>query len=213
MRIFSNSAMSLDGKLATSRHDHVALGSEEDRRWMGVLRAQADAVLVGGSTWRNWALPLVEPEGPHSAEHPILNVVLTRSGEGPRKGRFFQENRTLPLILGGPGAALEGFDSRARVHRAPSSPELRWALGLLGHDYSVQNLLIEAGGDLLFQLLEEHLLDEMYVTLCPWVVGGRDATTLVDGRGFQASEMRGLSLLETRQVGQELFLHYKVERA
>jgi len=59
VRVFSNTAMSADGKIGTRLHDHIAAGSAEDRRMMSELRAQADAVLVGGKTFRNWPLPML----------------------------------------------------------------------------------------------------------------------------------------------------------
>jgi 5-amino-6-(5-phosphoribosylamino)uracil reductase len=212
MRVFSNNAMSLDGKLATRRQDHVALGSEEDRRWMGVLRAGADAVLVGGATFRTWDLPCVEPlgRGPHTAEAPIVNAVLTRSGAGPRDSRFFRERRTRPLVLGGPDADLQGFPDNVIVRRCAVPSTVGWALDVLEHDFGCRSLLVEGGGDLLFQLLAIGRLDELFVTLCPCVVGGGQATTLVDGEGFLAGHLRELRLLEHRRLADEIFLHYAV---
>lgn len=210
MGVFSNSAMSLDGKLGTFRHDHVAIGSARDREWMGELRARADAVLVGGATWRNWALPLIEPHP--SRTRPLLNAVLTRSGVGPREGRFYAHPLTLPVFLGGPDTDLEGFSPRVQVHRAPSTPTVAWAVDLLRRVYGVRHLLVEGGGDLIFQLLEADLLDELYVTVCPWLIGGRDAPTLADGAGFEAHRMRALSLVSSRTDGDEIYLHYRVRR-
>jgi 5-amino-6-(5-phosphoribosylamino)uracil reductase len=210
MRVFSNNAMSLDGKLATRRQDHVALGSDEDRRWMGVLRAGSDGVLIGGATFRNWDLPCVEArgQGPHSPTSPIVNAVLTRTGVGPRESRFFREPRTRPVILGGPGAELAGFPAHVAVHRSEGPSTVAWALDLLEHEYGCRSLLVEGGGDLLFRLLEIERLDELFVTLCPSIVGGRDATTLVDGEGFLAGQLRQLRLLDFRRVEEEIFLHY-----
>ena len=211
MRVFSNSAMSLDGKLASFNHDHVAIGSKEDRRFMSVLRAQADAILVGGATFRNWALPLVEdPDVARSRRpRPVLNVVLTRSGRAPRAGRFFEDARTLPVFLGGADADLGGF-ARGDVHRARGPVTVQWALALMEQRYGVENLLVEAGGDIIFQLLGADLLDELYVTICPWLVGGARSPTLADGGGFTAEQMRRVELLSHRQVEGELFLHYRV---
>lgn len=211
MHVFSNSAMSVDGKLATWQRDHVSLGSEADRRFMSTLRARADAVLVGGGTFRNWALPLVErPDDPSSRRQPLLNVVLTRSGRGPRQGRFFQDARTRPVFLGGARSDLEGFPSGVEVHRAPGEPTVDWAVGVLREQYGVHSLLVEAGGALIFQFMAAGWLHEIYVTVTPWFLGGGEAPTLADGEGFPAPEARRLELVSTRQVGGELFLRYRV---
>ena len=62
----------------------------------------------------------------------------------------------------------------------------------------------------LFQLLAAERLDEMYVTHCPWIIGGVGAPSLCDGAGFDAKSMRRLELLDMHASGSELFLHYRV---
>ena len=85
MRVVANCAISLDGRLTSAQNERSMLGSAEDRRRMAVLRAQADAVLVGGATFRTWRVPLVEqsawlgePVAPRN--RPLINAVLTRQG-------------------------------------------------------------------------------------------------------------------------------------
>ena len=211
MRIFSNTAVSVDGKIATREGGHAAFGSEEDRRVMGLLRARADAVLVGGRTFRAWPIPLVEP-GPSGRPRPVVNAVLTRTGAGPREGRFFGDPRTRPVILGGPDADLAGFPPGVAVHRCPAEPTVSWAAEVLAREHGVRELLVEGGGDLVFQCLEAGLLEDLFVTVCPLVVGGAGAPTLADGAGFPGDRVRPLRLASVRRVGDELFLHYRVRR-
>jgi 5-amino-6-(5-phosphoribosylamino)uracil reductase len=207
MEVFSNSAMSLDGRLGTARFDHLRLGSDEDLRRMVALRGQADGVLVGGRTWRAWDLPLVGPAGRTA---PLVNAVLTRTGAGPRGGRFFASAGTRPVILGDREADLDGFPPGTHVHRAPGPATVGWALSVLEREHGVRRLLVEGGGDLLAQLLEAGLLREMYVTLCPRIVGGHGAPSLVDGSGFPVPALPRLVLVAMERVGDELFLRYRV---
>jgi len=210
--VFSNSAVSLDGKLGTPGYDHVSLGSREDLRRMSLLRARADAVLVGGRTWRAWSLPLVEDPAVVQVERarPVINAVLTRSGQGPRQGRFFDDARTRPLILGGPQADLRDFPASVTTCRSEGPSTVAWALQELRRDHGARRILVEGGGDLIWQLLERDLLDELNVTLCPVIVGGRKAPTLVDGQGFGPQQLRKLQLIAHEVVGQEIFLRYRV---
>ena len=212
MRVFTNSGMSLDGKLGTSAREHVDIGSATDRAEMSRLRAQADAVLVGGQTFRNWPFPLIEDAGVRRGERlqPMLNVVLTRSGRGPRSGAFFEDPRTKVVFLASEAADLSGVPPDVDVHRAAGEPTAGWALDLLEREYGVENLLIEAGGDLIFQCVETGRVDELYVTICPWLIGGSDAPSIADGVGFTPETMRSLKLLDHRVEGDELFLHYAV---
>jgi len=207
MEVFSNSAMSLDGRLGTARYEHLRLGSDEDLRRMGSLRGRADAVLVGGRTWRAWNLPLTCLK---ERDEPLVNAVLTRTGAGPRGGRFFTCERTRPVILGDARADLDGFPARTAVHRAPGAATVDWALSVLEREHGVRRLLVEGGGDLLAQFLAAGRLHELFVTVCPVLLGGRGAPSLVDGPGLPAGARSHLELLSEERVANELFLHYRV---
>ena len=54
-------------------------------------------------------------------------------------------------------------------------------------------------------------IDEMYLTLCPLVVGG-DAPSLADGPGFDLAQLRRMRLVAAEPVGDEVFLHYEAIR-
>ena len=224
MHVFSNTAASVDGKIATRRHDHVSLGSDEDRRWMSELRARADAVLVGGRTFRNWPLPLVEdpahlgpgllPRRQRGLREPVINAVLTRQGvlqASPRPGTW--PAPTVELLV----FACEGVDELEHRQRfgaqvlPHAEPGVRWVISELAAR-GCREVLVEGGGDLIFQLLKADLLDEMFVTVCPKIVGGAGAPSPVDGDGYAPSDFPALRLLGSRQIGDEIYLRYAVKR-
>ncbi|MBV9890794.1 MAG: dihydrofolate reductase family protein, partial [Rhizobacter sp.] len=89
-------------------------------------------------------------------------------------------------------------------------PPVGWIVDLLAAR-GVETLLVEGGGDLVFQFLAADALDEMHVTVCPLVVGG-DAPTLADGIGFDRDDARRLQLVACDVEGDEVFLHYRVRR-
>lgn len=214
MRVFSNTAASADGRIATSAYDHVRLGTEADLRGMSRLRAQADAVLVGGQTFRNWPLPLVEDpahlDAPVHRDHPVLNAVLTRSGVLDASSRRFPDPRVELLVLGGPEVDAEAHAERFGAEvQTTASPSVAWALDQLAAR-GCESVLIEGGGSLIFQALAADRLDEIHLTLCPWIIGGRGAPTLADGAGFGPRELRRLRLLDCEQLGDELYLRYAV---
>ncbi len=212
MRVFSNSAISLDGKLGPVSYDHVRLGTDEDLRRMSWLRSRADAVLVGGRTWRAWSLPLIEDPTvvTQARERPLINAVLTRTGTGARSGRFFDHPGTRPVFLASRDADLAGLPAGVSVHQAIGEPTVTWALRVLERVYGVRSLLVEAGGALIAQLLEADLLDEVNVTLWPLLLGGQGGPSLVDGPGFDPGTMRRLELTGHEVVGSEIYLSYRV---
>jgi riboflavin biosynthesis pyrimidine reductase len=219
LKVISNTAISLDGRIATARYDHVAIGSPTDRQYMSVLRARADAVLVGGRTFRNWPLPLVpdaaaiaalaeggffDAEAPDIRGKTWINAVVTRDAglavPPSGGGRFWSDTRVQPLFF------VAGAADSGRVVGVTEPGAVCAELERRG----VRTLLLECGGDLLFQFLAAGCVDEVYVTLCPLVLGGAGAPTLADGAGFAFAGAPRLRLEHAVSVGGEVYCRYSV---
>ena len=78
--------------------------------------------------------------------------------------------------------------------------------------FDIKRLAILGGGKLVASVLAAGLVDELWLTVCPLILGGADAPTAVEGEGFLADLAPKLELLAVKQVGQEVFLHYRVDR-
>jgi riboflavin-specific deaminase-like protein len=212
LKVFSNNAISLDGRINTVEGRFTQIGSPQDHARMSRLRAQADAVLVGGATYRLWPHPAVPDaaDATHALEPRPWNVVVSRSMALPYKASetdFVTHAQTRPLFL--THASAVPADLLAE-HAAYNGPEpnlpVTWILQTL-RDRGIKSLLIEAGGDLLFQFLAANAIDEINLTLCPLVIGG-PAPSLAGGAGFGFADMRRFKLLSCEQEGDELFLSY-----
>ena len=77
----------------------------------------------------------------------------------------------------------------------------------------IKRLAILGGGKLVASVLAAGLIDELWLTVCPLILGGVDAPTPVEGKGFLADLAPKLELLAVKQVGGEVFLHYRVDRS
>ncbi len=77
----------------------------------------------------------------------------------------------------------------------------------------IERLAILGGGKLVASVLAAGLIDELWLTVCPLILGGADAPTPVEGKGFLADLAPKLELLAVKQVGGEVFLHYRCDRA
>ncbi len=77
----------------------------------------------------------------------------------------------------------------------------------------IERLAILGGGKLVASVLAAGLIDEFWLTVCPLILGGADAPTPVEGKGFLADLAPKLELLAVKQVGSEVFLHYRVDQA
>lgn len=210
MKVVSNTAVSLDGRINTRERRFTFFGSARDHARMSRLRAEADAVLVGGATFRNWPHPAL----PDEADRPRLttrpwNIVVTRSFDVPLDTDFVHESAIRPLFVTRAAAVAKRAAVGVEVEAWPGEGDapVWWILDRLAAR-GVERLLVEAGGDLLFQFLAADALDEMHVTLCPIVVGG-DAPSLADGAGFDRADLRRLQLVASEVEGDEIFLHYR----
>ena len=215
MKVVSNTAISLDGRINTRERRFAFFGSERDHARMSRLRADADAVLVGGATFRNWPHAAL----PDDADRARLRgrpwtVVVSRSFDVPADADAFVEPAVRPLVLTraaslGARSLPAGVDVEGWAGEGEDLP-VAWILEQIVRR-GVERLLVEAGGDLLFQFLAADALDEMYLTLCPLVVGG-DAPSLADGAGFDLAGLRRLRLVAAEPVGDEVFLRYAAMR-
>jgi len=221
--ILLNYAMSVDGKISTENRDPVRFTSRIDRRLMDEIRADVDAVLIGAGTLRAEDPPVRVQAATRRNErtragkspHPV-SIVLSRSMELPPEGRYWKDDQVERIIATteqAPGERTRPFQDKAEVVRTGQTSVDLVELCRMLFERGISRLLVEGGGEVNMAFWEAGLVDEVYLTLCPVVIGGRNAPTAADGTGFSADRFRNLRLVESRRVGQEFFLRYRVVRS
>jgi len=220
--VIVNMAMSADGKISSRRRETFPLGSAEDRRLMDVLRARADAVIIGANIVRldGYAIRVRNKDlrdrrkRERGNAHP-LNVVLTTTLDLPLGAQFFTHPRTPRLVVTTRQAPKARVERARRVADVEVLPRRRIdpqrVVDLLAAR-GCRHLLLEGGGELNYSFFERGLVDELFITVTPRILGGRDAPTVVDGKGFLAADHPDLNLVSCRRRGDEVFLRYRVER-
>ncbi len=218
-------AMTADGKIATANRKVCSFSSRRDRQHLMELRTRADAVMAGartvdlnpvtlgpgGSAWRRRRL-----RGGRAEYN--LRVVVSGSGTlNPRAAVFGA--KFSPLIVLASGVAPKGRLERLRrlggVVKVCGRREVDFgaALRWLRRVWGVRRLLCEGGGELNDALFRAGLVDELHLTICPKVFGGKHAPTIADGLGMGAlARAAQLRLKSARRAGGELFLVYRVAR-
>lgn len=221
--ILLNYALSLDGKLSTEQRDPVRFTSRIDRGLMDEIRADVDAVLIGAGTLRAEDPPVRikaarrrdERRRMGKSSHPV-SVILSRSMRLPREGRYWKDDQVERIIATTQQATDEQvvpFQDMAEVIRVDQDTVDLHEFCRMLSDRGVERLLVEGGGEVNMAFWEAGLVDEVYLTLCPVVIGGSTAPTAADGKGFSSDDFRKLRLIESRRVGQELFLRYRAVRS
>jgi 2,5-diamino-6-(ribosylamino)-4(3H)-pyrimidinone 5'-phosphate reductase len=215
-----NMAMSADGKVSTHRRETFSLGSPWDRYLMDILRAKADAVVIGARTLSldGWAIRVrngaVRDRRIRQSRTPHpLNVVVSTGLHIPARAEFFSCPDTEKLVITtrrAPKTRVVRFRRIAEVVVLPAKRiRPRDVLEVLA-DRGVRRILVEGGGTLNFSFLRDCLVDEVFLTVTPVIVGGDTAPTPVDGRGFLKDSLVRLKLVSSRRRGDEVFLKYRV---
>ncbi len=215
-------AVSLDGKISTRDGAGPRFASKADGIRLREIRSHADAILVGAGTIIADD-PTFTERGKYKelrlqrglAPNPI-KAVVSGSGSVPETARMFQSNGAPALVFTTeriPPNRLAPLQQVAEVRCVgETTVNFRHVVDILGEAYQVKRLLIEGGGQVNFDLFRAGLIDEVYLTLCPKIIGGRDVPTSVEGDGFDFPDIVDVELLDRRAVGNELFLHYRIWR-
>jgi riboflavin biosynthesis pyrimidine reductase len=209
--------------------------NEADRFIMGLLRASADAVIVGAGTLREvapghlWLAGHVYPEASERYARyrqrtlnklvPPLNVIVSGSGAVDLHRAVFRTSVVKTLIVTSPkGAELLGKNGVALTSaevRAIKGKEGKIApasiLKLLRDEFGVKILLHEGGPTLFGDFVVHGCVDELFLTVAPQFAG-RDAKRqrpgLVAGAEFLPQTAPWLKLLSVKQSASHLYLRY-----
>lgn len=223
-------AMSADGKIADAQRRSGQLGTAADRAHLQAQVAQADAVLTGAGTLRSeHATVLVKDpqllaERAQRGQDPQpVQIIASGSGEIDPELVFFQQpvRRWLLTTPAGRDRWIHQPDKFERFLLAPEatggeSPsrrgvDFRGPLAELG-EAGIGQLVVLGGGDLVGSLLLIDAIDFLWLTVCPWLIGGASAPSPVDGAGLSLPDKARLRLQSVEQLGDELFLLYARQR-
>jgi riboflavin biosynthesis pyrimidine reductase len=243
--VIANFVETLDGVVSYNESGQtggnvISGDNETDQAVMGLLRAEADAVIFATSTLKTDSNILHIPSASNTdfadAYHTLrtsqgrrgrlpMSVVLTNSGKVDFTDKTFHEPE-LPVLI---ATSQQGY-RHISAQQVPShvdvrvveedsddskgnSVSARKTLALLAQEYHVRVALYEGGPTLLASLLDQGLINELFLTLAPQIAGrtqDKQRLALVEGHAFEPEEALWSTLLSTKLAGSHLFLRYKV---
>jgi riboflavin-specific deaminase-like protein len=214
--VICNMVSTADGK-ATIQGRSGPIGNEADSRLFHALRGQVDAVLAGTGTLAVERYGrLVRDQSARDARirrglaaDPIACIV-TRSGRVPMDIPLFQDPDSTVVVYSGEPLDPPDLPANVKVTRLEAEEfGMAVALRRLRADHGVRSVLCEGGPTVLGALLRERVVDELFLTVAPLVVGGEVALTIVAGAPLpEPSRLELVWALESRG---ELLLRYAVE--
>lgn len=216
--------MSADGKLAPTTRQFVPFTSKRDHELMLELRAENDAVMSGARTvdlcevtMGNGGEKYRKKRRARGLKDEHLRVIVSGAGTIDPGAHIFKK-RSSPIVIlttERAGRRLKQIRNLAdAVYVSPGKNlNFRDALAWLRKEFGVKKLLCEGGGEVNGGLLKAGVIDQVYLTIAPLILGGQDAPTLADGEGFsKLADALQLSLTRMRVVGDELYTVWRVRK-
>jgi riboflavin-specific deaminase-like protein len=207
-----NMVSTLDGK-ATIDWRTQGLSDELDRALFHHLRTQADCVLVGAGTVRAERYgrmvksdELREKRAREGLEPDALAVVVSGRLDLPADLPLLQEPAQRVVIATGADTRLEG--TAAQIEYLDSGDDLPLMMARLREDHGVRSIVCEGGPTLNAHLFAAGLVDELFLTLSPKLVGGPAALTIVAGR--ELVEPAELDLVWALRGGESMFTRWRL---
>ena len=210
-----NFIVSVDGR-ATFQGRSGPLGDEADRALFHALREQVDAVLAGTGTLRveRYGRLVRDPERRRRrAESGLspepLASIITRSGDVPTDIPLFAEPESRVVIFTPTDLDMSGSAASVeQVRLDPGELTLTTMMRRLRSDHDVRSLLCEGGPTVFGALLREELVDELFLTVAPKMVGGGAGPTVASGP--ELPELQPLTLTWALERNGWLFLRYRL---
>ncbi|HBU58795.1 MAG TPA: hypothetical protein DEB48_03015, partial [Verrucomicrobiales bacterium] len=177
------------------------------------LRAKSDAIVTGASTLN--AQPDITLRPGKKRSHAPLRVIVSGSGRIHSKHKIFRTPGSPIVILVNEGISRKRLKELKTLTDTVYSSgkneiDFKKAFDFLSKKYKAKRILCEGGGKLNDSLLRANLVDEINLTVCPLILGGKAAPTIADGIGFgglaKAAHFKLHSLVE---ADKEIFLTYR----
>jgi len=208
--VILSAAISIDGKIATRIGDSK-LSSKKDKIRIHKLRSTVDAILVGKNTvHRDDPLLTVRYA---KGKNPI-RIILDSSGTINVNSKILQTSGKVPTII-----AVSKKISKSNLQKLKKFPveiimtgensvNIKSLMNNL-NKRKIKTILVEGGGTVNWQFIQNNLFDEILITIAPFIIGGTNAITFVQGRGFdKITQSPRLRLNVIKKLENSLILHY-----
>ena len=208
--VILSAATSLDGKIATKSGDS-RFSSGKDKIRVYRLRATVDAILVGKNT--------VNRDDPILTVHQVkgknpIRIILDSRATISTKSRIIKTCNKIPTII-----AVSKKASNKNLEKLRKFPlkiivsgnnivNIKKLLKTLWK-LKIKKILVEGGGTVNWEFVNQNLFDEIIVTITPFLVGGKDAVSIIEGKGFsKIAKSRKLKLEKILHLENEVILCY-----
>ena len=211
--VILKSAISLDGKIATSSGESQWITSEVSRLKGHEVRSQVDAILVGIGTVLQDNPSLTTRLPNRKGEDPI-RIVIDSRGRTPLGAKVFNPDSnagTLIVVTGNaPLEKVEAFKAAGADILIVEEKDERICLDTLMKELGrreITSILIEGGGEINAAALQAGVVDKLMFFIAPKLIGGQDAPGPIGGVGIdRLTDAIALRDIKTTQMGTDFLI-------
>lgn len=215
MYVILNAAMSIDGKISTIKNDS-AISSKLDLVRVHKLRSTVDGIMIGISTVLGDD-PMLNVRYSATGTKNPTRIIIDSKARIPLNSRIIESSNKIQTII----AVTHNASSRKiKEIQKKGAQVLVYGNGKVNlrnlfqqlEKMGLKKIIVEGGGEINWSVLKLGLVNELVVTISPVVIGGRDAKTLVEGKGF-TNISDGIKMKLSNKIIQnenEIVLFYKL---
>jgi Pyrimidine reductase, riboflavin biosynthesis len=218
-KVLVNFAITADGKTSTRNCTPARFTSPRDKQRLLEIRAMGDALMVGRNTLAADTMRMTignrELQARRRARglpsEPIRVVVSNRGNIDPAWPLFRARGgrRVIFSTTRMPEATRQSLLAHADLHLLDGrSIPVEDVLMALRSIYDVRTLVCEGGPRLVQSLAEIDAIDTLFLTVAPFIFGGKDAPGLLGDLQEFLPSVRHFALESMRTVGGECYLRY-----
>lgn len=217
--VVMKTAMSLDGKITTKTGDSKWISGEESRKRVHELRNQYSGIMVGINTVIEDD-PLLNVRDINGNTKNPIRIVVDSKARTPLEAKIINSPEIAPTIIAvtdqAPNEKLNLLKEKEVQVIVCSAQNNRVDLRFLMQELAKQNIdsiLLEGGGTLNFEAIQQGIVDKVIVFIAPKIIGGAETITPVEGRDIsRLANTVELENLKTIQSGQDIMIEGYLKR-
>ena len=199
-------AMSIDGRLGLKNGESKWITNEKSRSLVHKLRADFDAIIIGGNTMRK-DNPLLTTRGLKKIEP--LRVVFTRTLDLPSKAKLWDTELSNTLVIYDSSTAnednLKKIPKNVIIEKVSSdNPKL---IAKILAEKGCNKVLWECGPELATSAVKAGCIQECITFVAPKILGGKNGMNPFSDFDFQSmSEVIKLNLQEIKIFNNDIYM-------
>ena len=209
-KIILSAAISIDGKISTVSGDSK-LSSKKDLIRLHKLRSHVDAIVIGKNT-----VNIDDPKLTvrYAKGNNPIRIILDSKGVISKKSKILQtSNEVQTIIVVSKKITKKNFDKLKNfpveiLKIGNDQVNVKLLMKILVKK-KIKTVLLEGGGTINWEFIKNNLVDEFFITITPFILGGENAISLVQGKGFdKISNASKLRLKGIMRLENDLVLNY-----